>query len=549
VSDDSQTAKTSQIKEDFALLCYLNVNFQHITTAYIFKSVSTYSMKKVAIIGAGIAGIASAIRLAHKGYAVSVFEANAYAGGKLSSFEQNGYRFDAGPSLFTLPHLVTELFELVGKNPADFFEYEQLNEVCRYFWEDQTRLTAWAEPEKFAQEVETVTGEKSEKILQFLKDAAFKYEVLDGLFLQDSLHKLSTWTSRKALKGYLNLPKLGIFGTMNSANEKLFKHPKIVQLFNRYATYNGSDPFQTPATLNIIPHLEYNLGAFFPKKGMVSITNSLVELAKSLGVEFYFETKVEEIIIEDRKVKGIITVARSSTSRSVEQSDSASRSTTSSYSKAFDYVVSNMDVTHTYRKLLPDAQHPDFLLNQPKSSSGVIFYWGIKKQFPELDLHNILFSEDYRKEFKTMFEDKTIYNDPTVYINITSKHKANDAPEGCENWFVLINAPANEGQDWDKIIAETKQNVIQKIKRTLGVDISQLIECESILDPRTIESKTSSAQGALYGNSSNNRYAAFLRHANFSSKIKNLYFVGGSVHPGGGIPLALSSAKIMNGFL
>ena len=100
----------------------------------------------------------------------------------------------------------------------------------------------------------------------------------DGLFLQDSLHKLSTWTSRKALKGYLNLPKLGIFGTMNAANEKLFQNPKIVQLFNRYATYNGSDPYQTPATLNIIPHLEYNLGAFFPKKGMVSITDSLVKL-------------------------------------------------------------------------------------------------------------------------------------------------------------------------------------------------------------------------------------------------------------------------------
>jgi phytoene desaturase len=533
----------------------------------------TESMKKVAIIGAGIAGIASAIRLAHKGYAVSVFEANAYAGGKLSSFQQNGYRFDAGPSLFTLPHLVTELFELVGKNPTDFFEYEQLNEVCRYFWEDQTQLTAWAEPEKFAKEVETITGEKAEKVLQFLKDAAFKYEVLDGLFLQDSLHKLSSWTSKKALKGYLNLPKLGIFGTMNAANEKLFKNPKIVQLFNRYATYNGSDPYQTPATLNIIPHLEYNIGAFFPKKGMVSITDSLVELAKSLGVEFHFETQVEEIILENGEVKGLKikdlsrgwcphqTLVRKHTQDLLTHEWLVETPTTEPGKKieelnthhssliTYHYVVSNMDITHTYRKLLPDAKHPNFLLNQPKSSSGVIFYWGINQQFPQLDLHNILFSENYREEFKTMFEDKTIYQDPTVYINITSKHKPDDAPEGCENWFVLINAPANEGQDWDKIIAETKQNVIQKIKRTLGVDISELIECESILDPRTIESKTSSAQGALYGNSSNNRYAAFLRHANFSSKIKNLYFVGGSVHPGGGIPLAFSSAKIMSGFL
>ena len=491
-------------------------------------------MKKVVIIGAGIAGIASAIRLAHKGLDVSVFEANTYAGGKLSSFEITGYRFDAGPSLFTLPHLVTELFELVGKNPTDFFEYEQLTKVCRYFWEDKTRLTAYAEPQKFAEEVEKITGEPAEKIIQFLKDSAFKYEVLDGLFLQDSLHKLSTWTSKKALKGYLNLPKLGIFGTMNEANQKLFKNPKIVQLFNRYATYNGSDPYQTPATLNIIPHLEYNLGAFFPKKGMVSITDSLVKLAESLGIKFYFETKVEEIVVEEGNVKGLIV------------KNNADKVLNPACIEAFDYVVSNMDVTHTYRKLLPNEKHPNFLLNQPKSSSGVIFYWGIKKQFPELDLHNILFSDNYPEEFKTMFEQKTIYHDPTVYINITSKHKPDDAPEGCENWFVLINAPANEGQDWDEIIAQTKENILKKISRILGQNIAELIECEEILDPRTIESKTSSAQGALYGNSSNNRFAAFLRHANFSSKIKNLYFVGGSVHPGGGIPLALSSAKIMS---
>jgi len=485
-------------------------------------------MKKVAIIGAGIAGIATAIRLAHKGFEVTVFEANAYAGGKLSSFECEGYRFDAGPSLFTLPHLVDELFELTGKNPQEYFNYVKLPDICHYFWEDATKLTAWAETERFANEVEQVTGEPAQKILDFLKDSAFKYEVLDGLFLQDSLHKLSTWTSLKALKGYLNLPKLGIFGTMNQANEKLFKNPKVVQLFNRYATYNGSDPYQTPATLNIIPHLEYNIGAFFPKKGMVSITDSLVKLAQDLGVTFNYESKVEEILVTNKKAS-VIRFSNSS-GQHIEQN--------------VDIVVSNMDVTHTYRKLMPSQQHPERLLNQPKSSSGVIFYWGIKKQFAELGLHNIFFSDDYQKEFQTMFNDKTITSDPTVYINITSKLKKDDAPEGCENWFVLINAPANEGQDWDKIIADTRQNVIKKVSRILKVDISDLIVCEEILDPRTIESKTSSAQGALYGNSSNNRYAAFLRHANFSSKIKNLYFVGGSVHPGGGIPLAISSAKI-----
>lgn len=491
---------------------------------------------KVAIIGAGIGGIATAIRLANKGHEVEVFEANAYPGGKLSEFQQGEYRFDAGPSLFTMPQFVTELFELSGRNPDEYFQYIKLPEVCRYFWDDGTRLNVSADINQFAKDAEKALGEPAENIIQFLKDAAFKYEILSGLFLEDSLHKVSTWTSKKAFRGYLNLPKLGIFGTMNRANERFFKQVKTVQLFNRYATYNGSDPYQTPATLNIIPHLEYNVGAFFPKDGMFGITQNLVNLAKDLGVKFHFGAKVEEILVENEKVKGL----------RVRGSNSEVENTHSPFTiHHSSFIISNMDVTPTYRKLLPKAKHPDKILNQAKSGSGLIFYWGIKNEFKELGLHNIFFSNDYKTEFEYQFQKKTIYHDPTIYLNITSKYKKDDAPEGCENWFILLNAPANEGQDWDKIIAEARQNVIDKLSRNLGVNVGDLIENESILDPRSIEMRTSSAQGALYGNSSNNKFAAFLRHANFSSDIKNLYFVGGSVHPGGGIPLALSSAKIV----
>ena len=496
---------------------------------------------KIAIIGAGIGGIATAIRLANKGHEVEVFEANNYPGGKLSEFQQGKYRFDAGPSLFTMPQFVTELFELSGRNPDDYFQYLKLPEVCRYFWDDGTRLNVSADINEFAKDAEKQLGEPAENIIQFLKEAAFKYEILSGLFLEDSLHKVSTWTSKKAFKGYLNLPKLGIFGTMNKANESFFKQPKTVQLFNRYATYNGSDPYQTPATLNIIPHLEYNVGAFFPKDGMFGITQSLVNLAKDLGVKFHFGMKVEQIntapLLPEEANKKKFSNIRKLKVEGITVPPLGVR--------GLDVVISNMDVTPTYRKLLPKAKHPDKILNQAKSGSGLIFYWGIKKEFKELGLHNIFFSNDYKTEFEHQFQKKTIYHDPTIYLNITSKYKKDDAPEGCENWFILLNAPANEGQDWDKIIAEARQNVIDKLSRNLGVNVGDLIENESILDPRSIEMRTSSAQGALYGNSSNNKFAAFLRHANFSSDIKNLYFVGGSVHPGGGIPLALSSAKIV----
>ncbi|MBO0950985.1 1-hydroxycarotenoid 3,4-desaturase CrtD [Fibrella forsythiae] len=496
---------------------------------------------KAAIIGAGIAGIASSIRLAVKGYEVDVYEANAYPGGKLSTFANTAadgglYRFDAGPSLFTMPELVDDLFRIAGCNPADYFDYIRLDETCRYFWDDGTRLTAWADHTRFAREVETVLGEPGQHLLDQLADSALKYDVTEKLFLHRSLHKLGTWIGRDALRGYLNLPKLGVFSTMNAANERRFQHPKLVQLFNRYATYNGSDPYQTPATLNIIPHLEYNIGAFFPKKGMVSITDSLVQLAMDLGVRFHFNTRVDEIVTEGKQVIGVrIADLRL---KSLPPSPPTPRLL------PFDLVISNMDVVNAFRKLLPNANQPERILRQPKSSSGLIFYWGINREFAELDLHNIFFSNDYRAEFHHLFNQHKLYDDPTIYLNITSKHKPDDAPAGRENWFILLNAPNNTGQDWDGIIAEARQNVIRKLSHVLGVEVASLIETESVLDPRSIEARTSSSQGALYGNSSNNRFAAFLRHANFSHQFSNLYFVGGSVHPGGGIPLCLLSAKI-----
>jgi phytoene desaturase len=484
--------------------------------------------QKALIVGSGIAGIAASIRLAIQGYQVEVFEANPYPGGKLSEITLNGYRFDAGPSLFTLPEQVEELFRLAGKDPKDHFDYEKLEVACHYFWEDGKQVKAWADINRFAEEVETKLGEPAKNVREALRSSAFIYEHLAPLFMHRSLHKFGTWTNPQALKSYLKMGKLGIFSTMNQANERQFQNPKLVQLFNRYATYNGSDPYQTPATLNIIPHLEFNIGAYFPKKGMHDITMSLYRLAQDLGVEFHFMAKVEEILVEKGQAVG------------VEVNGKRHQA---------DIIVNNMDMVNAYKSILRKQKQPKKLLEQPKSSSALIFYWGVKQEFKELGLHNILFSEDYQTEFEHIFKKGSIYEDPTVYINITSTHKSDDAPKGCMNWFTMINVPNNQGQDWDSLIQEARKNIISKVNRVLKTDLESLIEVEEILEPRTIESKTSSANGALYGNSSNNRFAAFLRHANYSSDIKNLYFCGGSVHPGGGIPLSLLSAKIMMGFV
>ena len=479
---------------------------------------------KVGIIGAGIAGLAASVRMACKGHEVSVFEANAYAGGKLSAFELGRYRFDAGPSLFTMPQYVDELFELANENPRDHFNYEQLKTVCHYFWEDDTRLNAYADQEAFAQETEQVLGVPAKRLLGILKESKRKYELTGRTFLEKSLHRLDTWLTKEVARAIIQIPTLDLFRSMNRANERIAKHPKLVQLFNRFATYNGSNPYKAPGLLNIIPHFEHHFGAYFPRGGMHAITEQIYELAKRKGVQFHFNSKVDQIVVEHKKAQGLVVKGKQ---------------------HAFDRVICNMDIFHAYRKLLSDQKAPERILRQPKSTSALIFYWGIKKSFPALGVHNIFFSEDYQKEFAEL-EAGRVFNDPTVYINITSKKEPKDAPEGCENWFTMINVPPNLGQDWEKWIPTIKKNSLQKLSRILKMDIAPLIEEEAVLDPIQIEAKTASHLGSLYGTSSNNRMAAFLRHPNFSSKIKELYFCGGSVHPGGGIPLCLLSAKIID---
>lgn len=475
------------------------------------------------VIGAGIAGLATAARLASAGYTVQVFEAAPDAGGKLKVVGNESYRFDAGPSLFTLAHLVDDLIKDCGRNPRDYFDYYKKETACHYFWQDGTSLKAYADNRAFAEEVENHLGVDRQLVRKYLEKSAFIYRYTEGVFLRKSLHRIKSYLNRKTLASIIRMPQLNLGGTLHRLNQRKLKHPKLVQLFDRFATYNGSDPYQTPGVMSSIPHLEHNVGTFYPRGGMYSITKALYQLGVDLGVVFHFEAPIDEIVVENHQAQAVKTMGQ------IHQAD---------------LIVSNMDVVPTYRRLLPNEPAPEKTLSQERSSSALIFYWGVKAEFPQLDLHNIFFSDDYEKEFRAIFRENTIGDDPTIYLNISSKEGEGDAPKGCENWFILVNAPGNTGQDWDGLIAKTRKMVIDKLSRMLKRDIEPLIEFEDYLDPRRIEAQTSSFQGSLYGAGSNNTLSAFLRHPNFSRRIKGLYFCGGSVHPGGGIPLCLMSAEI-----
>lgn len=480
---------------------------------------------KAIIIGAGVAGLASAIRLAVQGFEVNVYEKNNYPGGKLSHFNINEYSFDAGPSLFTQPENITELFEMAGELIEQYFTFEKVPVTCKYFFENGTVINAYANRIKFAEEIHEKTGEDAKKVLSYLQQSEKVYNKVGKVFLEYSLHKKNSLLQAPLFNALKAAKPKHIFNSLNQLNASHFSKPETIQLFNRFATYNGSNPYKAPGMLSLIPHLELNEGTYYAKGGMISITHALYNLAIKKGVKFTFNAAVQRIINVDGQVKGVVV------------------SDTNCYA---DVVVSNMDVYYTYRHLLNEDVKAKKLLKQERSSSAVIFYWGIKKIFAELQLHNIFFSKDYKAEFDKLFTAKTISDDPTVYINVTAKMEEGHAPAGKENWFVMVNAPANERQNWDELKQSCRRAVIGKLNRLLQTDIEQLIEVEETLDPVKIEQQTSSFMGALYGTSSNSKFAAFLRHANFNTTIKGLYFAGGTVHPGGGIPLCLKSAKLVS---
>lgn len=489
--------------------------------------------KSCAIIGSGIAGLAAAIRIAAKGYAVDVYETNSYPGGKLKEFRKNGYRFDMGPSVFTLPQLIDELFEICHKNPRDYFSYSRLETPFRYFYEDGKVINAFADVNKFGEEIEKKTIDTKLAFDKYRKDIETKYRITNEVFIENSLHIFSNFLNRRTAYGVFNFHKIDAFKSMNDGNKQFFKDPKLIQLLNNYANYVGSNPFVAPATLNVIQHLEINLGTYLPDNGMYSIITALVKLAEEMGVKFQYNTSVEEIVTAPQEGKSANKKVIGIKTKNTEIIK-------------YDRVISNMDIFYTYKKLLPKEKSPERILNQPKSSSLIAFFWGVKNTYEALNTHNMLFSANDKEEFKSVFENNTVSDDPSIYIYVSSKHVKNDAPKNCENWFLFVTVPNDQGQNWDELVKKTRVNVVKKINRMLHTDIEKHIEFEEVLTPPIIKESYSTPFGAIYGNSSHNKFAAFFRHSNFSKNVNGLYFVGGSVHPGAGIPLCLNSAKIMD---
>jgi len=480
---------------------------------------------KIIIIGAGLGGLSAAIRLAKSGFSVTVLEKNETVGGKINRVEANGYKFDTGASLLTMRRVLEDLFNFAGRNIEDYLEILPCEPICRYFWSDGATFDASTDLRKTESEIEKLEPRDVENFRQFLADARRKYEIAEKTFLAHSLNDLPKLLRPKYLK---DLYAISSLRTLDAHVKSYFQSAKLRQLFNRFATYNGSSPYETPATFALVPYVEFGLGAWYVKGGIYEIPQALEKLAAEIGVRIETNCRIERIEIENGKAVGVRL-----------ENGEILRS---------DFVVSNADAIETYRNLI-DARNrksfPDKKLDKIEPSfSGFVILLGVKKRFETLAHHNIFFSDDYKAEFDALFKEKRPAPNPTIYVCATTRTDETQAPENCENLFVLVNAPYTNRQiDWTKEARFYRDRIIEKLENFGLTDLQNNVEFERIITPEDFEKRYNANRGSIYGVSSNGVFSAFLRPPNKARDIENLYFVGGATHPGGGIPLVLLSGK------
>jgi diapolycopene oxygenase len=477
----------------------------------------------IVVIGAGIGGLSAAIALAARGRKVTVLEQLDRPGGKMGEHVQAGFRWDTGPSVITMRDVFERLFALAGRRLEDYVDLVPLHPVTRYFWRDGLVFDAVLSEADMRKQIGAFSPPDAENYSQFMRYAAKLFDTVKEPFLysrKPGLRDLTRLPLRDALK-------IDALRTMAQSTSATFRDKRLVQLFNRFATYNGSSPYKVPATLNTIAHVELAAGAFYPRGGVYQIAKAYEKLARELGVDIRYNTPVRRITTRRGHVTGV----------------QIGGNTVGEISLSADAVVCNADYTQSRMRLL-DAGGSNKL--EP-SCSGFVLMMGVRGTSARLAHHNIFFCDDYPREFNDIFTRKVAAEDPTLYACITSKTDPAHAPPGCENWFVLVNAPYLSGAyDWHLHAAGYAAHIKRMLARQAGLDPRQIV-VEKIITPADLQQRYGGNRGAIYGFSSNSMSAAFQRPDNRDHKLRGLYYASGSAHPGGGVPLVTLSGMAAAG--
>ena len=497
----------------------------------------------VGVIGGGIGGLMSACLLAADGCRVTLFEKNERVGGKMDEQCVQGYRFDTGPSLLTMPFLLEAFFTSCGESLKDWLVLKEVHPICRYYYADGEHFECYKDPHKTAQEIGRIAPEDQQAYAEFLEYIRVLYDKTADAFLFNTLNNLSD------LKG-LNISSffsIDAFKSVSDVIDERFSSVYLRQFFKRFTTYNGSSPYSAPGTLNVIPHVELNIGGYYIQGGMHTLVKQLEVLANKLGVQIHTNTDVRRILVDSsgtrKKIEGIEYISiQNFTSQNLSSEPKQLVSTKFYCNK----VVSNSDAYETYQHLLSSRVRPKLQLLQTRysepSCSGFVLLLGLDRRYDQIKHHNIFFSKDYKQEFHDIFHRKKLPNDPTIYIANSSYSDPDDAPNGGSNLFILVNAPYLDTLSEDSTTTVYANKIISNLENRGLTGLSQHIQYQEIRSPFHFYDRYRSNKGSIYGTSSNGLFSAFLRPRNQSKAINGLFLTGGSVHPGGGIPLVLQSA-------
>lgn len=478
--------------------------------------------KRIVVIGSGLGGLAATVRLAAAGHDVTLCEQGETFGGKMNCWSEQGFRFDTGPSLITMPWIFREIFEAVGSRIEDHLSLVPVNPICEYLYPDGTRFNYSASMPDWLETVRNLDRRDVEGFMRFMRLGAQLYELSRDTFLR---YRPVDWFKHTDIGSLRHLPWRYGWGNYHQTVASHFRSPHLQQLYDRYPTYVGSCPYRSPATFALIPYIEFMFGDWYILGGLYRMVESLVAIARQQGVTLLSGARVTRIEHSGNRVTAV---------RLADGSKLAA-----------DVVVMNGDASHA-PQMLGEAGAPAELAPRQRSMSGLVFLFGIRRTLPRLNHHAVFFSSDYRREFDDLFDRRRFPEEPTVYVNAPSRSDRSLVPGEGETLFVMANAPANDDEPWDDAaIADARRRVFQVLRAGGFPEIENDIAISNVYTPRKIGERYLMPGGAIYGTHSHNWKYAFLRPSNKHSRYEGLYFVGGSTHPGGGTPIVLTSARIV----
>jgi phytoene desaturase len=490
----------------------------------------------VGIIGSGLAGLAAATTLAARGHSVTVFEKNPWLGGKAAQLNEQGFRFDMGPTILIQPSMLRKLFAEAGRNVDDYLNLVHLDPQWRCFFDNGKTLDLLDDIDAMAASLEARwpgAGAKYRKLMALSKDL---HEISDRFFFWRSVGSMADTFDvggafdLNVLKDVLRM-RLGstVAGTVRAYTPE----PEAAQMLDHFVQYVGSSPDASPAILTAIGHMQMQEGIWYPMGGTRAVPEALVKLARELGVTFHTSTDVERITTTGEGKQARVTGLRTTDGRAF----------------AFDAIVSNEDAVRTHRELLEGttaARTFEHKRSYEPACSGVVLYLGLNKRYEHLAHHDFVFSRDPHEEFHAIYSLGEPAPDPTCYLACTAATDPSSAPAGGEAMYVLVHTPyLRPHHDWSKMLPAYRNVIIEKLKRTAGLeDLEERIVFESALTPQDIHDRYRVLNGAIYGISSHGLFQGAFKPANRSKELAGLYLAGGAAHPGPGMPMVMQSGWI-----